>query len=381
MTDEQAHESAPAPPAEPQAGANTDASPARRRPRRTWLALRLSLIGLALVAGLATWGWLDLEKVLARPMPTGSRPMALTVEKGASLASVARDLERRGLLPSAHYLVLHGRRAGVATSLKAGEYVVEPYMTPTELLDRLVAGEVVQRAFTVIEGWTFRQLRQAMSAAPTLVSTLAGRDDAEIMAALGAEGLHPEGRFLAETYHFSAGTTDLEFLRRAYLAMRDVIAEEWAARAEGLPFESPDEALILASIIEKETAVPEERAAIAGVFVRRLRKGMRLQTDPTVIYGMGERFDGNIRRADLREDTPYNTYVHHGLTPTPIAMPGRAAIHAAMHPAPGKALYFVSRGDGTHHFSDTYEEHRDAVIRYQIKRRPRGAARGAAGSG
>lgn len=376
MTDEQVHDEAPA-----VADEGADAHPARRPRRRRWLALRLSLLAMLVAAGLLLWAWHDLEQVLARPMPTGARPMSLTVEKGASLAGVARDLVQRGLLPSEHYLVLHGRRAGVATSLKAGEYVIDPGMTPADLLDRLVAGEVVQRAFTVIEGWTFRQLRRAVMAAPTLVSTLEGREDAEIMAALGAEGVHPEGRFLAETYHFPVGTTDLEFLRRAYRAMGDVLAEEWAARAEDLPFESADDALILASIVEKETAVAEERAAIAGVFVRRLRKGMRLQTDPTVIYGMGERFDGNIRRADLREDTPYNTYVHHGLPPTPIAMPGRAAIHAALHPSSGKALYFVARGDGTHHFSETYEEHRKAVVRYQIKRRRRGAASGAAGSG
>jgi UPF0755 protein len=357
-------------------------TPGPRGRRRAALALRLVLLFTLVATGLAAWVWHDMQSVLSRPMPTGSRSIQFTVQRGASLSQVARDLQSRGLIPVAQYLAVHARYAGLDTSLKAGEYLIEPYMTPLELLDRLVIGEVLEYSLTLIEGWTFKQMIQAVLAAPELVHTLSDASPDEVMTALGYPSQHPEGRFLAETYRFPAGTTDLQFLRRAYLAMEGLLAREWAARMDDLPYAGPDEALVLASIIEKETAVPEERARIGGVFVRRLRKRMRLQTDPTVIYGMGERFDGNLRRADLREDTPYNTYVHHGLPPTPIAMPGPAAIRAALHPKPGKSLYFVSRGDGRHHFSDTYEEHRKAVNRYQIKpgHKGRGANR-AAGSG
>jgi UPF0755 protein len=235
------------------------------------------------------------------------------------------------------------------------------------VLERLVSGKTIQYPVTLVEGWTFRQAVDHIAEDPRY-GDLLGKSDADLMAALGRGGEHPEGRFFPDTYAFPRAATGLDVLRRALERMDQVLAEEWAARAPDLPIDSPYEALILASIVEKETGLAEERPAIAGVFTRRLQKGMRLQTDPTVIYGMGERFDGDIRRADLREATPYNTYVITGLPPTPIALPGRAAIHAALNPEPGEALYFVARGDGGHVFSATLEEHNAAVRKYQLSR-------------
>jgi UPF0755 protein len=225
---------------------------------------------------------------------------------------------------------------------------------------------VVQYPLTLVEGWTFRQVMEALQADERLEHLIEDPSAEAVMARLGRRGVHPEGRFFPDTYHFTRGSSDLDILKRAHAAMERVLAEEWEARADGLPIESPDEALILASIIEKETGLASERAEIAGVFVRRLRLGMRLQTDPTVIYGLGDDFDGNLRRADLRNDHPYNTYVHAGLPPTPIALPGREAIRAALNPADGETLYFVARGDGSHAFSVTLEEHNRAVRKYQL---------------
>ncbi len=244
-------------------------------------------------------------------------------------------------------------------------------MGPVEVLDLLISGRVIQYPITLVEGWTFRQAVAAILANGRFGNDLAGQSDADLMTALGRPGEHPEGRFFPDTYSFPRRTTGVDVLRRALQRMDQVLAEEWAGRADGLPLRTPYEALTLASIIEKETGLVAERPEIGGVFVRRLEQGMRLQTDPTVIYGMGERFDGNIRRADLQEATPYNTYVIPGLPPTPIALPGRAAIHAALHPVPGDSLYFVARGDGGHVFSATLDQHNRAVREYQL-RRPRG---------
>ncbi len=236
------------------------------------------------------------------------------------------------------------------------------------MLDRIVAGRVIQYPLTIVEGWTFRQLRQALAAHPQLTQTLAGLSDAEIMARLGRPGAHPEGWFLPDTYHFPKGFTDEAFLRRALTAMEQRLTQVWERRAPDTPLNDPYQALVLASIIEKETGVAAERAEIAGVFARRLRLGMRLQTDPTVIYGLGEAFDGNLRRRDLEADTPYNTYTRPGLPPTPIALPGLAALEAAAQPAAGDALYFVADGQGGHVFSRTLEEHHRAVRRYQQRK-------------
>ena len=237
-----------------------------------------------------------------------------------------------------------------------------------ELLDYLVAGKTVQYSQSIIEGHNWRQVRAQIANSADLVQTIGDISDTELLEKLGLTENHPEGIFFADTYAFPRNTTDVEYLKRANDLLQRVLQEEWEARDEGLPFESAYEALILASIVEKETAVPDERPLIAGVFVSRIRKGMRLQTDPTVIYGMGEAYDGNIRRKDLTTDTPYNTYTRAGLPPTPISMVGRDAIHAVMHPDSTTKLYFVSRGDGTHQFSETIDQHNAAVRKYQLKR-------------
>lgn len=329
------------------------------------------LLGVALIVASFTLGWIliDFQQFLRDPVAPLEAARTYTVAPGAGLIAVARDLERQGLIRHPRYLLWYARWRGVADDIKAGEYLIAPETTPPQFLDKLSRGDVIQYSLTIPEGWTFAQLMAAVNRHEKLVHTLADRDAAEIMAALGLPGQHPEGRFFPDTYYFAAGTTDVAFLRRAHQAMEERLAAEWADRAPGLPYKTPYEALILASIIEKETAVPEERRRIAGVFVRRLQRGMRLQTDPTVIYGLGEDYDGNLRRRDLRTDSPYNTYLRRGLPPTPIALPGAAALHAALHPEPGDALYFVARGDGTHHFSATVAEHNAAVKSYQLDRR------------
>jgi UPF0755 protein len=287
------------------------------------------------------------------------------VPAGSSLLQLAQDLHDQGIIGQPRFFVMLGRELDAAHRLQAGEYTLRKGMSPRDVLALMTDGKVVQHGLTLIEGHTFHEMLARIRAHPVIGKTLDGMNDAAIMEKLGHAGEHPEGRFLADTYHFPRETTDVEFLRRVYRAMEQQLARAWEARAEGLPFADPYEALILASIVEKETGRADERPLIAGVFVRRLQKGMRLQTDPTVIYGLGEAFDGNLRRSDLLKDTPYNTYTRHGLPPTPIAMPGVAAIQAVMHPAGGDSLYFVSRGDGSHYFSSTLKEHERAVDKFQ----------------
>jgi UPF0755 protein len=340
---------------------------ARRVIRRAlWVYGTVFAVLLGVGGGALAW---DLLNFLNSPLPV-SEPRMLQVRPGSNFHTLGRQWVEEGLVRWPHharYLRLYARLSGKATRLKAGEYRVQPGMTARQLVDGLVSGRAYQYALTLIEGWTFQQMMQAVAAAPALRHTLPDSSGETVMQALGRAGEHPEGRFFPDTYHFPGGTTDVDFLRRAYHTMTRILEQEWQDRAPGLPLNSPYEALILASIIEKETGQPQERAEIAGVFVRRLKLGMLLQTDPTVIYGMGSAFDGNIRLADLRRDTPYNTYTRPGLTPTPICLPGRDAIHAALHPAPGDSLYFVSRGDGSHHFSSSLEEHNQAVRKYQLK--------------
>ncbi|WJW74252.1 endolytic transglycosylase MltG [Thiohalobacter sp. IOR34] len=328
------------------------------------------LLGLAVLLGALAAGWLamDYRDFTRTPLMVAERGYLFEIEPGSSLRRVADRLARDRVLRRPHYLVWLARREGLAGRIQAGEYRIDPGTRPAELLAQLVAGRVVQHPVTIVEGWTFRELRVYLDSLDTLQHELRGLDDAAVMQRIGQPGLHPEGRFLPDTYHFPRGARDSEVLRRAFDAMQKTLQQEWATRDEGLPLKTPYEALILASIVEKETALPEERPQIAGVFIRRLRKGMRLQTDPTVIYGLGADFDGNIRYRDLRRDTPYNTYLNKGLPPTPIALPGVDAIRAVLHPAPGKALYFVARGDGSHQFSATLQEHNRAVRRYQLKR-------------
>jgi UPF0755 protein len=328
------------------------------------------LIGIGVLIGslLCGWAWMEYDEFRNTGLNLDQDGVIFEVPRGASLASVAGDLEKAGMIKNARYLQWYGRYTGQANNIRAGEYRLTPALNPDDLLVLLVSGKSVSYSLTLLEGWNIRQVRAALAGNKALEQTLDGVDDRELMTRLGLPGEHPEGRFFPDTYLFTRGMSDLDFLRRAQRKMDQELAAAWAQRAEKVPLKTPYEALILASIVEKETGQADERALIAGVFARRLRKGMKLQTDPTVIYGMGERFDGNIRRKDLSEDTPYNTYVHTGLPPTPIAMPGREALLAAVNPAPGKAIYFVAKGDGSHVFSANLAEHNAAVRKYQLKR-------------
>jgi len=290
-----------------------------------------------------------------------------TIESGSNIKMIAQQLSLEEIIDDPWLFILLAKIKGVEKSVRAGEYRLQQAQSPSDLLELFTRGQPILYSFTVIEGWAFRQMISEMQHHPFIVNTLKGKSDAEIMAALGYQGRHPEGLFFPDTYSFPKGTSDIEFLQRAYHLMQKHLQREWDDRAKNLPITSSYDALILASIIEKETGVAYERPLIASVFTQRLEKNMRLQTDPTVIYGLGEGFDGNIRFRDLKKDTPYNTYLHKGLTPTPIALPGLDSIRAALHPADSKALFFVAKGDGTHYFSNTLEEHNKAVRKFQLK--------------
>ena len=321
---------------------------------------------------LAGWFYMDFERFLSSPVTVTEDGHIVNVKPGQTLTNFANSLYRESIIKHPKYFVWYGRLLGKADRIKIGEYTISKNSTPRSIMEKIITGQTVQYSAMFVEGWTFRELMTELQKNEHLQHTLEGLDQSQIMSKLGFEGIHPEGQFLPDTYHFPKGTTDLEFLQRAYNAMQRFLESEWQERAAGLPYKSPYEALIMASIVEKETGLASERPTIAGVFVRRLQKGMRLQTDPTVIYGIGAKFDGNLRRRDLINDTPYNTYRRHGLPPTPIAMPGRDAIKAALHPADGDSLYFVARGDGSHVFTSNLRDHNNAVIKYQLggKARP-----------
>jgi UPF0755 protein len=331
---------------------------------------------LLMLVGLAAAGWAarDVHSTLNATLPV-TQPLFIDVPRGATLNGLLRGFEQQGLLHSRQrvYLSWYARLTGQAAALKAGEYSLAPGLRALDLTALLASGHVVLHELTLVEGWTFAQALAALHAHAAITRTLpdSGVLDATtlLMDQIGAPGQHPEGQFQPDTYRFPRGTTDVEFLRRAHKALVHALADAWAGRAPDLPYRSAYEALTMASIVERETGRVDERGEIAGVFVRRLHKGMRLQTDPSVIYGLGARFDGNLRKRDLLADGPYNTYTRAGLPPTPICLPGRAALHAAVHPAPGKTLYFVSRGDGSHVFSETFAEHDAAVRKFQLKKR------------
>jgi UPF0755 protein len=293
------------------------------------------------------------------------------VKPGMSLRGFARELSARGVLSESHSFVWLAHLTGRDRGLKSGEYRFRDGMTARELLDQIVAGRVIEYPVVLLEGWTFQQFLAAIRAAPKLTQTLAGTSPAAIMERLGRPGEHPEGRFFPDTYYYSAGQTDIMILANAYDKMQQLLQREWEGRENNLPLKNAYESLILASIVEKETGRADERRLIAGVFINRLRHGMRLQTDPTVIYGMGKNFNGNLRLKDLRRDTPYNTYTRRGLPPTPVAMPGKDSLQAALHPMVTGALFFVARGDGSHEFSSTLAEHNRAVLKYQLKGKAR----------
>ncbi len=298
-----------------------------------------------------------------KPLSSSGKEVQLVIEPGMHFRQITQQLVERGLVAEKLPWKIFGRLSGASNSIKAGEYTLRANLSPVQLLNKLIKGETIQFGLTVIEGWTFKQLWEEVNKHEKIKQTAATRDELLELLELNQ---HPEGWFYPDTYHFPAGTSNVEFFQRAHDYMEKVLEEEWSNRPKDTPLQSAEEALTLASIIEKETSVDDERNLVAAVFITRLKRGMRLQTDPTVIYGMGDAYDGNIRRKDLKADTPYNTYVHKGLPPTPIALPGRASIAAALHPADTEVLFFVSKGDGTHHFSKTYDEHREAVIKYQL---------------
>jgi len=329
---------------------------------------RFLLFLLAVVALGSILVYADFRDSMSTPLTLSAEQREVVILNGWSANKLASELESTGVIDKPHWFKLHARLSGKGVSIKSGEYKIDGSPTIPELMDVFVKGQTVQYTGRIIEGSTFKQLRARMAANADLTQTLDGMSNDEIMSALGLEGQHPEGLFFSDTYRFPRNTTDLEFLKRANEMLQKVLAEEWEQRQADLPLNSPYEALIMASIVEKETAVAAERPLIAGVFMSRLRIKMRLQTDPTVIYGMGDSYDGNIRRKDLTTDTPYNTYTRAGLPPTPISMVGREAIRAALQPEATSKLYFVAKGDGTHKFSETVEQHNAAVRKYQLKR-------------
>jgi UPF0755 protein len=327
--------------------------------RRFFLSVFLACALAAI--GVGTWGLWWVNQPIALPAAT----VDLSIEPGTLPRGVAQAVTDTGAKVNADLLYWWFRLSGQARQIKAGSYEMTTGITPRRLLLKLARGDEALDALTIVEGWNFRQVRALLAKEPTLKHDSLGLSDAELMNALDRPGLPPEGRFFPDTYTFSRGSGELALLRRALRAMDKRLDAAWAQRQPDIPLKTPQEALILASIIEKETGKAVDRPAVGSVFVNRLKLGMPLQTDPTVIYGLGESFDGNLRKKDLQTDTPFNTYTRTGLPPTPIAMPGKAALLAAVHPAASKALYFVARGDGTSQFSATLEEHNRAVNKYQ----------------
>lgn len=331
--------------------------------------LRAFVLLLLVAAGVAgAWFYSDWSRFVDAPLAVEKDAPPLVVAPGTSFAGIVQQLDsRRMTAADPLYWRALAEWLGVSKSLHAGEYALVEGITPRELLLKMARGDVVQHRFTIVEGWSFRELRAALAKDEGLAHTIDAMADDALMSKLGAPGVAPEGRFLPETYAWSRGDSDLDVLQRAKQAMDKALAEAWDARAAELPLKSPDEALVLASIVEKETGVAAERPRIAGVFVRRLKMPMMLQTDPTVIYGLGDSFNGNLTRKHLETDTPYNTYTRFGLPPTPIALPGDAALAAVAKPAEGSELYFVAKGNGEHAFSATLTEHNRAVREYQLR--------------
>lgn len=330
------------------------------------------VLGLIAAVGIAALVLImQLNRFLETPVDVDSAGAYFEVRPGMAFGQISDALAEQGVIDQPTFFRLFARFVDKAGSVHAGEYQIVEGTTPEELLDMFVAGEVRLYSFTIVEGWTFRELVDALNKDEIVVKSMVYEDWPALLESLTAQATHPEGLFLPETYRFAKGTTDIALLRQAYDLMQSTLESEWDARAVNLPVDTPYEALVLASIIEKETALASERPRISGVFVRRLEQRMRLQTDPTVIYGIGEDFDGNLTRQDMRTDTPYNTYTRGGLPPTPIALPGRAAINAALNPTPGTELYFVATGlgDGSHKFSNTMAEHNAALQEYLARQR------------
>lgn len=322
------------------------------------------LIQLTVILLIAIAGWM--AYFAYTPLVLSHTPYEFTLKHGSSLKSVSRQLTEAGVLSEPWSFTMLVRALGKANSIKAGNYQLATDLTPLELYYKITQGDVSQIEITFIEGWSFKQLRGALDANQGIKHDTAGLSDQEVMRSIGAKESEAEGLFFPDTYYFANGMTDVSILKRAYQIMQNHVADAWEKRDSGLPYTTPYEALIMASIVEKETGKASERPLIAAVFLNRLRFHMRLQTDPTVIYGLGDRFDGNLHKQDLLADTPYNTYTRAGLPPTPIALPGLESIEAALHPAKSNALYFVAKGNGAHQFSGSLTEHNQAVARYQL---------------
>ncbi len=336
-----------------------------KSPLRVLISL---IVALSLAGGLGIW---HVNSVLGVPLAVSGDGILFEIAPGSALITIANALSEEQILRSPRIFRWYAQLNGHAGSIRAGEYRIDSGTTARELLDKFVSGDVQLYSFTVVEGWTYREMVAALAAHPAVEQTITAEDWPRLIESFMTSATHPEGMFLPETYRFPRNTRDIDVLRQAFDLLAETLHTEWDSRDDGLPLNSPYEALVLASIIEKETARADERAKISGVFVRRLQKRMRLQTDPTVIYGIGESFNGNLTRRDLHADTPYNTYTRAGLPPTPIALAGKAAINAALHPAPGSELYFVATGlgDGSHKFSETKEQHDAAVREYLARQR------------
>jgi UPF0755 protein len=332
--------------------------------KRLFVLLILLVAVAAGLAGAARYAYHN------TPLALESSPLRVRVERGMSVAAIAEAMRKAGVGVEGWQFMLAARLRGDAKAIKAGVYELAAPLTLAALFDKLVRGDVVLSELVVLEGWTFRQMRASIAAHPELLHDSAGLSDDALLRRIGATERHPEGLFFPSTYRFSPGSSDFDVYREAYRLLKSNLDAAWQARQPNLPLDGPYQALVLASIVEKETGRDADRDKIAAVFVNRLRLGMMLQSDPTIIYGLGERFDGNLRKRDLQSDTPYNTYTRGGLPPTPISLPGRAALQAAVQPAPISALYFVSRGDGSSEFSGDLGAHNRAVSRYQLKKKP-----------
>jgi UPF0755 protein len=328
--------------------------------RLRWLAAASLLLLLTAIAAVLVWRWYE------HSLPMEAERVEVRIAPGSSARSIARQLRAAGVMINEDMFIAAARATEATNALRAGRYEVTRGMSVHQLVDKLRRGEVLRERLTIVEGWTFRDLRAALASVSELRQDSVKLSDTDLLRAVGATESHPEGLFAPDTYLFDPGSSDLDLLRSAYRAQSAQLTQAWESRSPDLPLKSPYELLTLASIIEKETGQAGERPMVAAVFVNRLRIGMRLQTDPTLIYGLGEKFDGNLRKRDLLADSPYNSYTRAGLPPSPIALPGRASLMAAVNPAPTKALYFVARGDGTSQFSETLAEHNRAVARYQL---------------
>jgi UPF0755 protein len=329
------------------------------------LLLETGVVLAGLLMGASAW---KIHSALVQPLNIAQEQL-LDVPKGTTPTRTFYRLEANGVIKDAFWLRVYWRFNLGKQPLHSGEYRMQPGMTVEGLIDLWKRGEMVQYSLTLVEGWNFRQVRAALAKEEKLDHSLDGLSDSQVMDKLGHTGIFPEGRFFPDTYRYVRGMSDIELLKTAYDRLDEVLAKEWQQRSSDVPYTEPYQALIMASLVEKETGVPQERGQIAGVFVRRMAMGMLLQTDPTVIYGLGDRYSGKLTRAHLKESTPYNTYMNAGLPPTPISMVGREAIHAALNPVEGNSLYFVARGDGTHVFSDDLDAHNNAVKEFQLKRR------------